>query len=321
MSLQDCTLLFVEDNHEIQEQIKEIFTDEIKTLYQAYDGKEGLEIYREKKPDIVLTDINMPLLNGLEMSREIKKIDKYQPIFMISAYDDKEILLDALNMGIDGFIVKPILDIDTLLDKLNKVAERIKPKPKIELEKISNLEKKEQLYNLHTLAYYDTLTKIPNRFFFEKKLEDAILKAEKKHSEIQFLFIDLDNFKSINDKYGHKIGDKVLISFVQHVQEIIAKEDTFGRIGGDEFALFLEKEYDRMSLELLSLKIIQAAANSLVLDNNSINLSCSIGISRYPQDTTQEEELVHYADLAMYTVKGRGKSDYAFYQKDENREF
>jgi len=312
MYLQDCSLLFVEDDHEIQEQIKEIFADEIKILYQAYNGEEGLKIYQEKEPDIVLTDINMPLLNGLKMSQKIKKINKHQPIFMISAYDEKEILLDALNMGIDGFIVKPIIDISALLDKLDKIAQRINPKQKTELKK------KEELYNLHVLAYYDSLTKIPNRFFFEKKLKDAILKAKETQKEIQFLFIDLDNFKSINDKYGHKVGDQVLISFVQKIQKIIGEEDIFARFGGDEFVLLIEKNYDRKILEQLSSRIIHAGSHLLDTDNDTLDISCSIGISRYPEDTQSQEELIHYADLAMYEAKGKGKSSYCFYQDEMN---
>jgi len=107
-----------------QDTMKQILENEVKTFYQAYNGEEGLALYKEKKPDIILTDINMPVMSGLDMASTIKNIDRTQPIVITSAFDEKNILFDALNIGIDGFVVKPV-DIALLIEKLESVSENL----------------------------------------------------------------------------------------------------------------------------------------------------------------------------------------------------
>ena len=107
------TLLYVEDNKDSQEQLKMILQDDVKEFYQAFDGEEGLSMYKKLKPDIILSDINMPILDGLSMIQKIKEIDEHQKVILISAIDDKESLLKALNIGVDFFTPKPI-NIDTI---------------------------------------------------------------------------------------------------------------------------------------------------------------------------------------------------------------
>ena len=122
MNLENFTLLYVEDNKDMQSYMKSFLEDEVKVFYQAYNGEEGVEIYQNKSPDIILTDINMPKMDGLEMSKIIKEFDPLQPIIVLSAFQDAEILKRAINIGVDGFISKPINDIKNLLNTLEKVA-------------------------------------------------------------------------------------------------------------------------------------------------------------------------------------------------------
>jgi len=124
MFLDHFTLLYVEDDKNTQDTMKQILENEVKTFYQAYNGEEGLALYKEKKPDIILTDINMPVMSGLDMASTIKSIDRTQPIVITSAFDEKNILFDALNIGIDGFVIKPV-DIALLIEKLESVSENL----------------------------------------------------------------------------------------------------------------------------------------------------------------------------------------------------
>ena len=159
MLLKNFTLMYVEDDTDAQKHMKAIFEDLVSEFYQAYDGKEGLKLYEEKKPDIILSDVNMPVMDGLEMAKRIKEIDFDQNILLLSAFDDKDILLDALNIGIDGFVSKPI-DIDVLMQKLQQIAKNLQNK------KDARLAREQKLNELHNLAHYDTLTKICNRYLF-----------------------------------------------------------------------------------------------------------------------------------------------------------
>ena len=315
MNLSHFTLLFVEDDIDTQMQIKMILEDDVKAFYQAFDGEEGLELYKKYSPDIILTDINMPRMSGLDMSNKIKSLDQTQHILVLSAFDDKDILLEAINMGIDGFVVKPI-DIELLYEKLSNVAKKMKEKAEVHniRQKEIELKQKEEMLELYNLAHYDILTNIPNRFLFNEKLDKAIDKAKEKHNHTTLFFIDLDNFKIINDTYGHKAGDYVLISVVNSIKSVIRNSDTFARIGGDEFALIVENALDRACLEELAKKIVKASASPIYFKDHKINISCSIGISRYGYDSKSKDELIHYADYAMYNAKSLGKSYYSFYE-------
>ena len=314
MPLKSCTLLFIEDDHQIQELLKTIFEEDVETLYQAYDGKEGLALYREKMPDIVVTDIRMPLLDGIEMSREIKRMDRNQPILIMSAFDEREILLDAINFGIDGFIVKPV-EVGELNQKLHQIAYSLHKRREVEhaREQMAE-EKRKEVQSLYKLAHYDILTNIPNRYLFNEKLALTISKSRDKKSSFALFFIDLDDFKTINDTYGHKAGDYVLISFVERIKEVIGSEDILARIGGDEFALIMKYGEKREAREVLAKKIIECVSLPLQSGDTTLKLSCSIGIGTYPEDALSKEELMHFADTAMYRSKSKGKSCYVFYE-------
>jgi diguanylate cyclase (GGDEF)-like protein len=299
----------VEDNTDAQERMRQIFKDDVQTFYQAYNGEDGFSVYQQKSPDIILTDINIPLLDGLSMAKKIKEIDKYQPIIVMSAFDDRKTLLKAIDIGIDYFTPKPV-DLDILYDKLNLIAHNLQNKIDIE-----NSRKKE-IEDLYNLAHYDTLTKVLNRFLFNVRLDQAISKAKRNNSIITLFFIDLDNFKTINDTYGHTAGDKVLQSLSDNIKKIIRMEDTLARIGGDEFAIIIEDSIDKGYLNRLATKIVEASSFSINFNGNTITTTCSVGISKFPQDCSTKEELIHLADIAMYRAKKLGKSKYTYYKKE-----
>ena len=305
--LKDLSVLYVEDDSLAQEFIKLILEDEVKELYQAYDGEEGLKKYQEVAPDIIVTDINMPNLDGLSMAKIIKKQNKEQPIVILSAFDDKNILIDAINTGIDNFILKPI-DVEKLLEKLNLIAEHILSKQ----EKLRL--KHRELEDLQNLAFYDPLTKVPNRVLFEKRLDEAIKSANYKESKFALFFIDLDNFKEINDTFGHLIGDEVLQYFAKSIMCNVRLEDTFARISGDEFALIVEEIQGKEDIEKIAQKLTNSFDVPFIVGENKLKITCSIGVSCFPSDADEKQELIHLADVAMYRAKQSGKARYVVYE-------
>jgi len=302
------TFLYVEDDLQAQNWMRDILEDDVKDFFQASNGIEGFEIYKREKPDIILTDINMPIMDGLTMAKAIKEVDATQPVLMLSAFDDKKTLLHAINNGVDGFIPKPI-DMDLLFKQLDQIATRLKTK------RSKDALKAQKIQNLHNLAYYDSLTQLPNRFFFHLRLDEAIEKAQKENRSLTLFFIDLDGFKNINDTYGHAAGDLILSSVAKNVQEVIRQDDTFSRISGDEFSLILENVEDEQIINKFADKILNAVAKKVDFHAKEIGVTCSIGISQYPKDTTSKEELLHLADSAMYKAKKAGKSGYFYSNK------
>jgi len=305
--INNFTVLYVEDCKDAQEHMKMILEDSVKEFYQAFNGEEGIHVYEEKRPDIILTDINMPYLDGLEMASRIRENDSKIPIVIMSAFDDKNSLHKAIKIKVDCFIPKPI-DIDLLENGLKAIAKKLQYKRDSELIRTNERDK---LYNL---AHFDILTNVSNRLYFDTKIEQVLSKANRDKSFVTLFYIDLDNFKTINDTYGHKAGDEILKSFTKNIKSIIRVEDTLSRLGGDEFTLIVEGVEDRKSLDLLANKVLNAASTSIFFNGENINVTCSIGISSFPKDSDSKEELIHWADVAMYKAKESGKSDFIYFE-------
>ncbi|MCW9025997.1 MAG: diguanylate cyclase, partial [Thiovulaceae bacterium] len=198
-------------------------------------------------------------------------------------------------------------EFNTLSIALNFMADKIE-------NRTNKLE--EQKLLLENLAHYDTLTQIPNRVLFKNRIEQAIIKAERNKDKFALFYIDLDEFKYINDSFGHDVGDEILKIVVNRITSVLRKEDTFARLGGDEFTIILEELNDINSATLIADKIIDIIKEPIKIDENIFKVSTSIGISLYPKDSTNKSNLIKYSDIAMYKAKSAGKDNYQFYSED-----
>ena len=172
------------------------------------------------------------------------------------------------------------------------------------------LEQKEMLYYQ---AHHDALTALPNRALFFDRLEQGIKKAKRHNEGLALFFIDLDKFKHINDSLGHAIGDRVLKAIAKRLESIIRKEDTLARLSGDEFTIIMEELRQPEDATILADKILKTLTEAVIIDKHSLYVSGSIGISFYPQDSTDAQSLLRYADTAMYKAKEEGRNNYQFY--------
>jgi|TARA_R100001530_G_scaffold127051_2_gene96177 diguanylate cyclase (GGDEF)-like protein/PAS domain S-box-containing protein len=169
------------------------------------------------------------------------------------------------------------------------------------------------------IAYYDTLTGLPNRHLFMDRLNMAIAHAARAESRLAVLFIDLDHFKRVNETLGHQVGDQMLRAIADRLQPVLRTSDTLCRIGGDEFIVIVDAFDTTNDLEALCRKIIKAVHQPMLLGKNEVTPGCSVGISIYPTDTDDKDDLVKMADTAMYSAKGLGRNCYAFYQPQMTR--
>lgn len=133
-NLKNYTILYVEDEKENVELIESLLKDKIKTIFVAYDGLEGLALYKQHLPDIVISDIQMPNMNGIEMAKEIKKINQKQNIIFITAFNENHLLLEAINLGIDKYIIKPILSLESLLNPIDTICKVLSYDTKLKIE-------------------------------------------------------------------------------------------------------------------------------------------------------------------------------------------
>lgn len=167
---------------------------------------------------------------------------------------------------------------------------------------------------INYLAHYDSLTDLPNRKFFTQKLKVALDEAMMNGKMVSVMFFDIDKFKYINDTYGHDIGDLVLKKISHRIKDIIGKNDTAARFGGDEFVLFQSNIRSVKEIEEMAEKILNEIRKPFIIKKRYIDVTISIGISIYPKHEKSIEELIKKADAAMYAVKNKSRNSYRIYE-------
>lgn len=165
------------------------------------------------------------------------------------------------------------------------------------------------------MANYDPLTQLPNRVNLEEKLQYNISLSERNGLNFALMFLDIDNFKDINDTLGHDTGDKLLIQLSERLQSVLRQEDTLARLGGDEFIILLPNS-SAVQAQTVAEKLLYAIHKPLSVEHHKLTVTVSIGISLYPDDGTDKETLYKNADTAMYRSKSNGKNNYSFFTNE-----
>lgn len=172
---------------------------------------------------------------------------------------------------------------------------------------------------IYDLAYYDSLTGISNRATFKESLYDALMKANEDHKKVGLLYMDLDNFKMVNDTLGHMFGDELLKNVAKLLKEIVSNKGIVARLGGDEFAIVIPQvEYNDDLIEIAK-KIIESFQKPWIMNDRELYITSSIGICVYPNHAKNTYEMVKNADTAMYSAKEAGKNNYRFYEEEMNK--
>lgn len=176
---------------------------------------------------------------------------------------------------------------------------------------------------LNHLAYFDTLTQIPNRHSFMQSLQESMTYAENRQSTVALLFIDLDHFKWTNDTYGHNVGDKLLIEIAKRLKQSLRQIDSVYRIGGDEFTVIVPNYTNLNALADIANRLIEAICAPLTIDDHPMRHNASIGISTYPVDATDSKSLIQCADAAMFRAKEQGRAQSCFFSAslEQQRQF
>jgi diguanylate cyclase (GGDEF)-like protein len=177
----------------------------------------------------------------------------------------------------------------------------------------------EQKDTLHYIAHHDILTDLPNRTLLTDRLDHAIERAKRSETPLALLFLDLDHFKEVNDSLGHSVGDTLLNVIAQRLQALMRTDDTIARLGGDEFVILIEDTDAPEIIGQVSQKILTAVQEPLLIEENNLYLTASIGVSIFPHDGEDSETLLRNADAAMYRAKAEGRNTYSFYTRDMTR--
>ncbi len=205
-------------------------------------------------------------------------------------------------------------EVGQLIDTFNKMVGQIEDREtrlRGELERRRLAEKK-----LEQLAHYDTLTGLPNRFLFEQTLALTLERARGLGHQVALLFIDVDNFKLVNDSLGHATGDILLKMFAQRLTKSLRASDIVSRLGGDEFTVIIDQLKGPEHLRPIADKLVAAIAKPIQLGDREIYATASIGIALFPDHAGDADSLVRYADATMYVAKARGRANYQFFSPE-----
>lgn len=271
--LKDITVLYCEDEQYLRDVTKGILETFTKKQFIAEDGAIGLELFKkhEDEIDLIITDVNMPNMNGLDMTKEIKAINPNIPIVVATAFSNSEYLLEAIELGVDKYVLKPI-NIKKLLDTMNQSL----------------------MYHELRDLYKDALTHLPNR--------NALIRDVKNTTSTLLALIDIDKFSVLNDLYGEEYGDKILLSFSQQIIETFQNKYKIYRVGSDRFVVLCicdnNSNCETTFKELAHKFSTRIDKDGINVDDTNLDINITIGIAQ-----SNDRHAFEYAQRAMQKAR------------------
>lgn len=280
-------MLSVDDDGELRELLHELISQMGHASVTAADGVDALEKMEEKHFDIVITDINMPRLNGVGLIKRITSDFSDTDVIAITGYQTEYNYTDIIALGASDFISKPI-NIDEFEAKIKRI-----------------VRERNMRFELRRLSTCDALTGLYNRRHLDDNLQNEAIRAARQHYDLYLLLIDIDNFKVYNDKYGHQQGDRLLQELARIILRSIRENvDSGYRYGGDEFAATILHANPQQAL------MVAERLRTEYNERNLVPTSLSIGIAKLKNShkTLEEDldDLIRKADQALYLAKNNG---------------
>lgn len=302
-------ILVVDDKETIRTPIAQLLEDDGYEVATATNGAEALALYEQERFPIVITDIYMPKMTGIDLLAAIKKIDEKTQVIVMTSYVSFDSAIATIRSGAYDYLIKPFDNMAQVSNVVRRAAEKIKLEWKtdhlIEMlkQKTEQLEKSNA--HLQSLATRDNLTGLYNHRYFQESLTAELNRAQRYQRQFSLLFIDMDYFKTYNDTQGHLEGDRLLIDLSNLFLSSFRKTDIVCRYGGDEFAVILP-EASRKKACKIAAKLHARVSDHPFYGREAMPLgrvTISIGLATYPDHDTDAEGLLHHADRFMYEAK------------------
>ena len=291
-------LLLVEDNPADRRLVAELLGDQHESrfhLIYAECVSEALQVLAQDKISIILLDLQLPDCRDLESLTKIHAAATGVPVVVLSGMEDESVAIRALQLGAQDFLVKWHINRHLLVRAVRYALER--------------KQLQEQLYRL---AHHDALTGLPNRKLFYDQLKQSLAMARRHDRPLAIMFLDMGNFKKINDRLGHHCGDLLLQLVSRRLTECVRETDCLARIGGDEFIFAFTMNQPEDASAAAS-KVLEVFTEPFMVKGHMLHAYASIGISIYPSDGEDVESLIRNADMAMYQAKAEGNNSNQFW--------
>jgi len=301
-------ILVVDDEESLTGIISQVLNNYGYLVDTAASAEEALSLFEKNTYHLVISDIRMPGMSGLELLKEIKRRDPNTQVVIMTSYASMETAIEALRNGAYDYVVKPFEDIHVIRNiakhALEKISLELEKKALIQDLKGTNEELKRMNDALKELALKDGLTGLYNHRSFQETLRHEMERARRYHHLLSIILLDIDHFKLYNDTYGHPEGDTLLKAFGKLISSHVRGADFVARYGGEEFVILLPemgKEEAQKAAEKIR-KYIEEHP----FPNRQVTVS--IGVAAYPEDGDDSGLLVNEADKALYEAKRNGRN-------------
>ena len=289
-------ILVVEDSPQMLNLIRTILLRSGFEVTTGSNGKEGLAAVEASEIDLIISDIMMPEMDGFQFCQEVRKNSRTSniPFIFLSARGGIQDKMSGFQDGADDYITKPF-DPNELVMRVTAMLMRA------------------SRYRME--AYTDSLTGLNNRRYFDKKLSEMVSHSHRYKKPFSLAMLDIDFFKDFNDKFGHLVGDQVLIHLGKFLTDGLRDSDFSCRYGGEEFVIILPDTNKEAAFHLVDRLRKKFAETSLPHEGSSYQVTFSIGLAEYPTDADTAREMIKCADDALYESKTAGRNATTVYQK------
>lgn len=328
------TILLVDDEEDIGAALARSLRRDAYKILRANNAKDGLALLADNDVGVVISDQRMPEMTGVEFLTQIKELYPHTIRIVLSGYADLEAVMDATNRGaVYKFFTKPwnnevlcaevmeafrhhelILEKELLMREIQTASEMLVQANQEWVEAVARRD-----IQIERISHYSPLTDLPNRHYFLEKLEQDIALAQRDDSLVAVLSINLDQFKQINDSFGHAMGDVLLQVVAERLREQARTGDTLAHMGADEFCFVLPGIGSAQAAAAAAQRLIDLFAREpFLLHDNEVFVTACVGIALYPLDGMNANMLLKNVEAALHYAKNEGRSGFAYYAKPMN---
>lgn len=302
-------ILVIEDDPTVRKLILKFLQSEGFEVMSAENGSSGIELAQMQEPDLIVCDVMMPECNGYEVLERLQTDPATAriPFIFLTAKIDKADLRHGMDLGADDYLTKPF----QRHELINAVTARLAKQAKITQPYINEMKRAAQ--SLGQLAYRDPLTGLPNRILLHQQLQDSLSQAKRNQKFLAVLYLNLDRFKTINLNWGHAIGDALLQSLAERLNQTLGQEHTVARLGSDEFCLVLGNLEQLQQVREQISYLLQVLEAPFDLDGQLIQVQTSIGVALYPEQGHSPDQLLNRAEIASRHAKQQHHQKFCFY--------